>query len=94
MLSRARRSKSSCVYVFPAGEIPGGGSAAAVFRYPAQALEAVLPAATGVLGVTATVDPVAGQAARLEQVSTGEDGEADALAHLRQDRIGQQSGRS
>jgi hypothetical protein len=42
----------------------------------------------------AAVDPVAGQAARLEQLSTGEDGEADALAHLWQDRIGQQSGRS
>jgi hypothetical protein len=38
----------------------------------------------------AAVDPVAGQAARLEQLSMGEDGEADALAHLWQDRIGQQ----
>jgi len=42
----------------------------------------------------AAVDPVAGQAAGLEQLSMGEDGEADALAHLWQDRIGQQSGRS
>jgi hypothetical protein len=42
----------------------------------------------------AAVDPVAGQAARLEQLSTGENGEADALAHLWQDWIGQQSGRS
>jgi hypothetical protein len=42
----------------------------------------------------AAADPVAGQAARLEQLSMGEDGEADALAHLWQDRIGQQSGRS
>jgi hypothetical protein len=41
----------------------------------------------------AGVEPVAGQAARLEQLSMGEGGEADALAHLRQDRIGQQSGR-
>jgi hypothetical protein len=30
----------------------------------------------------AAVDPIAGQAARLEQLSTGEDGEADTLAHL------------
>jgi hypothetical protein len=84
--------KGGTVYVFPAGEVPGGGSAAALFRYPAQA-QAVPPAATGVL-VMVAVDPVAGQAARVEQLSTGEDGEADALAHLWQDRIGQQSGRS
>ena len=36
--------------VFPAGEVPGGGSAAAVFRYPAQAHHPVPAAATGVLG--------------------------------------------
>jgi hypothetical protein len=42
----------------------------------------------------AGVELVAGQAARPEQLSTGEDGEADALAHLWQDWIGQQSGRS
>ena len=34
-------AKGGTVYVFPAGEVPGGGSAAAVFRYPAQAYEAV-----------------------------------------------------
>jgi hypothetical protein len=33
-----------------AGEVPGGGSATAVFRYPAHAHEAVAAAATGVLG--------------------------------------------
>ena len=43
-------SKGGTVYVFPAGEVPGGGSAAAVFRYPAQAHQAVPPTATGVLG--------------------------------------------
>jgi hypothetical protein len=43
-------SKGGTVYVFPAGEVPGGGNAAAVFRYPAQAHEAVPAAATGVLG--------------------------------------------
>ena len=57
-------SKGGSVYVFPAGEVLGGGSAAAVFRYPAQAYHPVPAAATG------------------------------ALAHLWQDRIGQQSGRS
>ena len=43
-------SKGGTVYVFPAGEVPGGGSAAAVFRYPAQAHHPVPAAATGVLG--------------------------------------------
>jgi hypothetical protein len=43
-------SKGGTVYVFPAGEVPGGGSAAAVFRYPAQAHQAVPAAATGVHG--------------------------------------------
>jgi hypothetical protein len=43
-------SRGGTVYVVPAGEVPGGGSAAAVFRYPAQAHQAVPPAATGVLG--------------------------------------------
>ena len=43
-------SKGGTVYVFPAGEVPGGGSAAAIFRYPAQAHQAVPVAATGVLG--------------------------------------------
>jgi hypothetical protein len=43
-------SKGGTVYVFPAAEVPGGGSAAAVFRYPAQAYEAVPAAAAGVLG--------------------------------------------
>jgi hypothetical protein len=43
-------SKGGTVYVLPAGEVPGGGSAAAVFRYPAQAYEAVPVAAAGVLG--------------------------------------------
>jgi len=43
-------SKGGTVYVFPAGEVPGGGSAAALFRYPAQAHQAVPAAATGVLG--------------------------------------------
>jgi hypothetical protein len=43
-------SKGGTVYVFPAGEVPGGGNAAAVFRYPAQAYEAVPVAAAGVLG--------------------------------------------
>ena len=43
-------SKGGSVYVFPAGEVPGGGSAAAVFRYPAQAHHPVPAAATGVLG--------------------------------------------
>jgi hypothetical protein len=37
------------VEVFPAGEVPGGGSAAAVFRYAAQAHQAVPAAATGAL---------------------------------------------
>jgi Bacterial archaeo-eukaryotic release factor family 3 len=43
-------SKGGTVYVFPAGEVPGGGNAAAVFRYPDQAHEAVPAATTGVLG--------------------------------------------
>jgi hypothetical protein len=43
-------SKGGTVYVFPAGEVPGGGSAAAVFRYPAQAHHPAPAAATGVLG--------------------------------------------
>jgi hypothetical protein len=43
-------SKGGTVYVFPAGKVPGGGSAAAVFRYPAQAHEAAPAAAPGVLG--------------------------------------------
>ena len=43
-------SKGGTVYVFPAGEVLGGGSAAAVFRYPAQAHHPVPAAATGVLG--------------------------------------------
>ena len=43
-------SKGGTFYVLPAGEVPGGGSAAAVFRYPAQAHQAVPAAATGVLG--------------------------------------------
>jgi Bacterial archaeo-eukaryotic release factor family 3 len=43
-------SKGGTVYVFPAGEVPGGGSAAAIFRYPAQAHQAVPVVATGVLG--------------------------------------------
>jgi hypothetical protein len=42
-------SKGGTVYVFPAGEVPGG-SAAVVFRYPAQAHHPVPAAATGVLG--------------------------------------------
>jgi hypothetical protein len=46
----AALSKGGTVYVFPAGEVPGGGSAAALFRYPDQAYEAVPAAATGVLG--------------------------------------------
>jgi hypothetical protein len=43
-------SKGGTVYVFPAGEVPGGGNAAAVFRYPDQAHEAIPAATTGVLG--------------------------------------------
>jgi hypothetical protein len=43
-------SKGGTVYVLPAGEVPGGGSVAAVFRYPDQAYEALPAAATGVLG--------------------------------------------
>jgi hypothetical protein len=43
-------SKGGTVYVIPAGEVPGGGSAAAVFRYPAQAHHPAPAAATGVLG--------------------------------------------
>jgi len=43
-------SEDGTVYVFPAGEVPGGGSAAAVLRYPAQAYQAVPAAATDVLG--------------------------------------------
>jgi hypothetical protein len=43
-------SKGGTVYVFSAGEVPGGGNAAAVFRYPTQADEAVPAATTGVLG--------------------------------------------
>jgi hypothetical protein len=43
-------SKGGTVYVFPAGEVPGGGNAAAVFRYPAQAHEAIPAATTRVLG--------------------------------------------
>jgi Bacterial archaeo-eukaryotic release factor family 3 len=43
-------SKGGTVYLSPASAVPGGGSAAAVFRYSAQAYEAVLSAATGVLG--------------------------------------------
>ena len=43
-------SKGGSVYLFPAGEVLGGGSAAAVFRYPAQAHHPVPAAATGVLG--------------------------------------------
>jgi hypothetical protein len=43
-------SKGGTVYVLPAGEVPGGGNAAAVFRYPAQAHEAIPAATTRVLG--------------------------------------------
>jgi hypothetical protein len=43
-------SKGGTVDVFPVGEISGGGNAAAVFRYPAQAHEAIPAATTGVLG--------------------------------------------
>jgi hypothetical protein len=43
-------SNGGTVYVFPAGEIPGGGNAAAVFRYSAQAHEAIPAATTRVLG--------------------------------------------
>jgi Bacterial archaeo-eukaryotic release factor family 3 len=43
-------SKGGTVYVFPAGEVPGGGNAAAMFRYPDQAHEAIPAATTGVLG--------------------------------------------
>jgi hypothetical protein len=43
-------SKGGTVYVLPAGEVPGGGNAAAVFRHPAQAHEAIPAATTRVLG--------------------------------------------
>jgi hypothetical protein len=43
-------SNGGTVYLFPAGEIPGGGNAAAVFRYSAQAHEAIPAATTRVLG--------------------------------------------
>jgi hypothetical protein len=43
----------------------------------------------------AAVDPVAGQPARLKELSMGEDDEADRPgASPAKDRIGQQSGRS
>jgi hypothetical protein len=42
--------KGGTVYVLPAGEVPSGSSAAAVFRYSAPVLEVVTGAATGGLG--------------------------------------------
>jgi hypothetical protein len=56
-------SKGATVYVFPAGEVPGGGNAAAVFRYPTQALKPFRPLPLVSWGDGGGEEPVAGQPA-------------------------------